>query len=281
MSVIDLHTHSTCSDGSLRPAELVALAVRNGVGVLALTDHDSVAGLAEAQSAASAAGIRLVPGIELSAVWGKYNIHVVGLHIDADHPELVAGLARQAEARGLRARQIGDRLAERGMPGAYAGALALASRPDAISRTHFSQWLYAQGHVGSIQQAFDRWLGPGKPAAVPMPWATLAEVVGWIRAAGGQAVLAHPGRYALSRTRLRELLSAFADAGGEAMEVATATEKPDMIQYLARLSVQLGLKASQGSDYHGQPAPWIALGRFPALPAVCTPIWTTWQERPA
>lgn len=281
MPVIDLHTHSTCSDGSLRPAELVALAVRNGVDVLALTDHDSVAGLAEATAAADAAEIRLVPGIELSAIWKQYNIHVVGLNIRPDHAGLVAGLARQAEARGLRARQIGERLAERGMPGAYEGALALASSPEAISRTHFSQWLFAQGHVGSIQQAFDRWLGPGKPGAVPMPWASLAEVVGWIREAGGQAVLAHPGRYSMSRTRLRELLVAFVDAGGEAMEVATATEKPDMIQYLARLSVQLGLTASQGSDYHGQPAPWIALGRFPALPTICTPVWSSWSHLPS
>lgn len=276
MPEIDLHSHSRYSDGSLAPADLVALAARAGVKALALTDHDAVAGLAEARAAAAEHGLCLINGVEISAAWNGHNIHVVGLQVDPENPTLRDGLARQAGARALRARHMADKLEALGMTGAYDGVLALAQSPDAISRTHFSQWLFANGHVSSIQQAFDRYLGPRKPASVPMPWASLEDTVSWIRAAGGVAVLAHPGRYPLTRTKMRGLIAAFRQAGGEAIEVATATEKPDMVQYLGRLSVELGLLASQGSDYHGTPAPWIALGNFPRLPAGCTPVWTAW-----
>lgn len=276
MPAIDLHSHSRCSDGSLAPAELVAMAARAGVKALALTDHDSVEGLAEAGAAARELGLTLVPGVELSAVWNANNIHVVGLQVDPGHPVLRDGLSRQAGARAERGRLIGERLEALGMPGAYEGALALASGPDAVSRTHFSQWLLAAGHVGSLQQAFDRYLGPRKPASVPMPWATLDEVIAWIRAAGGVAVLAHPGRYPLTRTKMRALINDFRQAGGEAIEVSTATEKPDMIRYLGQLAGQLGLLASQGSDYHGRSTPWITLGQFSVLPAGVQPVWTAW-----
>ena len=276
MPVIDLHSHSQCSDGSLSPADLVALAVRAGVKALALTDHDSVDGIREAQIAAEGTGLTLIAGVELSAIWGVHNIHVVGLQVDIQHAILKAGLAQQAGARAERGRQMGAKLEALGMKGAYEGALALASSPDGLSRTHMAQWLFDAGHVSTIQQAFDKYLGPRKPAAVPMPWASLADVVAWIKAAGGVAVVAHPGRYDMSRTKMRQLLADFKALGGDGMEVATATEKPDMVAYLGRLSQQLELLASQGSDYHGKPAPWIALGRFPTLPAGCVPIWTAW-----
>ncbi|MES3040947.1 MAG: PHP domain-containing protein [Pseudomonadota bacterium] len=276
MPVIDLHSHSQCSDGSLSPADLVALAVRAGVKALALTDHDSVDGISEARAAAQGTGLTLIAGVELSAVWGVHNIHVVGLQVDIQNPILKAGLAQQAGARAERGRQMGAKLEALGLKGAYEGALALASSPDGLSRTHMAQWLFDAGHVSTIQQAFDKYLGPRKPAAVPMPWASLADVVAWIKAAGGVAVVAHPGRYDMSRTKMRQLLADFKALGGDGMEVATATEKPDMVAYLGRLSQQLELLASQGSDYHGKPAPWIALGRFPSLPAGCVPIWTAW-----
>ena len=276
MPVIDLHSHSQCSDGSLSPADLVALAVRAGVKALALTDHDSVDGIREAQIAAEGTGLTLIAGVELSAIWGVHNIHVVGLQVDIRNPILKAGLEQQAGARAERGRKMGAKLEALGLKGAYEGALALASSPDGLSRTHMAQWLFDAGHVSTIQQAFDKYLGPRKPAAVPMPWASLADVVAWIKAAGGVAVVAHPGRYDMSRTKMRQLLADFKALGGDGMEVATATEKPDMVAYLGRLSQQLELLASQGSDYHGKPAPWIALGRFPTLPAGCVPIWTAW-----
>jgi len=209
MPLIDLHSHSQCSDGSLSPADLVALAVRAGVKALALTDHDSVDGICEARLAADGTGLTLIAGVELSAVWGVHNIHVVGLQVDIEHPVLKAGLAQQAGARAERGKLMAAKLEALGMKGAYEGALALASSPDALSRTHMAQWLFDAGHVSTIQQAFDKYLGPRKPAAVPMPWASLADVVSWIKVAGGVSVVAHPGRYDMSRTKMRQLLQDF------------------------------------------------------------------------
>jgi predicted metal-dependent phosphoesterase TrpH len=219
----------------------------------------------------------LLPGLELSTIWRGYSVHVVGLGVDIGHPVLSEGLARQANARGERGRRIAERLEKLRKPGAWEGALALAGGdPNRVSRTHFSQWLHAEGHVSSLQGAFDRYLGAGKPADVPMPWVELPEAVALIRAAGGTAVLAHPGRYPLTRTKLRALIAAFVEAGGEAMEVATATEKPDMIRYLAQLAEASGLEASQGSDYHGPHMPWIHVGRVPTVPPGLRPVWRRW-----
>lgn len=277
MPVVDLHTHSLCSDGALSPFDLVARAHAAGVQVLALTDHDSVTGVPEAAQAASELGMQLLPGLELSTLWKGFSIHIVGLGVDIHHPGLVSGLARQADARGERAKAIADRLEKARRPGAYEAALALAGNvPNRISRTHFAQWLVQTGAVTSMQGAFDKYLGNGKPADVPMPWVDLPTAVSLIRESGGTAVLAHPGRYPLTRTKLRTLIGLFVDAGGEAMEVATATEKPDMIRYLGQLSIQFGLEASQGSDFHGPHIPWIQLGRFPALPIECRPVWRRW-----
>ncbi|MFP5429896.1 MAG: PHP domain-containing protein [Gammaproteobacteria bacterium] len=277
MPVVDLHTHSTCSDGALSPAELVHRAHAAGVKVLALTDHDSVSGVPEAAATASACGMTLLPGLELSTLWMKFSVHVVGLGVDIREPGLVAGLAKQAAARGERALAIADRLARAKRPGAYEAALALAGNdPDRISRTHFAQWLVETGAVSSMQGAFDRYLGNGKPADVPMPWMDLPSAVALIRAAGGVAVLAHPGRYPFTRTKLRTLIGLFKEAGGEALEVATATEKPDVVRYLGQLCTQFDLEASQGSDFHGPHIPWIQLGRFPVLPSECRPVWQRW-----
>ncbi|MGH8492037.1 MAG: PHP domain-containing protein [Moraxellaceae bacterium] len=277
MPLVDLHCHSLCSDGALSPADLVARAAAAGVDMLALTDHDCVGGVPEAEEAAREHGLRLLPGLELSTSWQGHSVHIVGLGVDIAHPLLVAGLSRQQAARAERGRAIAEKLEKHRMPGAWEGALALAGNdPDRVSRTHFSQWLLAQGKVNNLQAAFDKWLGAGKPADVPMPWMDMPEALALIHAAGGTAVLAHPGRYPLSRTKMRSLITAFAEAGGEAMEVATATEKPDMVRYLGQLSVQFGLEASQGSDFHGPHMPWIQLGRFPALPVGCKPVWQRW-----
>jgi predicted metal-dependent phosphoesterase TrpH len=279
MPVIDLHSHSRYSDGALSPAELVARAHARGVTALALTDHDSVRGVAEAMAAGRELGVELIPAVELSAIWRHWTVHLVGLQLDIDEPGLKAALHLQAGARGLRAQQIAQRFDKLGIAGSYAAVLALAGDPDSISRTHFAQWLLAQGRVNTMQQAFDRYLGQGKPADVPLPWMPLADAVAVIRAAGGHAVLAHPGRYDMTRTKLRELLTTFKAAGGVGMEVATATEKPDIVRYLGQLSTQFDLYASQGSDFHGAHMPWIELGRFPELPAGCKPVWQLWQPQ--
>lgn len=282
MPVVDLHTHSICSDGALTPTDLVVRAHAAGVQVLALTDHDSVVGVPEATEAAKACGMALLPGLELSTLWKGFSIHIVGLGVDIHHPALVEGLARQAAARGERAKAIAERLEKARRPGAYEAALALAGGdPDRISRTHFAQWLLETGVVTSMQGAFDKYLGNGKSADVPMPWVDLPTAVSMIRDAGGTAVLAHPGRYPLTRTKLRTVIGLFKEAGGEALEVATATEKPDIVRYLGQLCTQFDMEASQGSDFHGPHIPWIQLGRFPALPAECRPVWRRWISEEA
>lgn len=279
MPAVDLHTHSICSDGALTPADLVARACAAGVKVMALTDHDSVSGVPEATAAARACGMTLLPGLELSTLWKGMSVHIVGLGVDIGSQGLVDGLERQAKARGERAKAIAERLAKARQPGAYEAVLALAGGdPDRISRTHFAQWLLEKGAVSSMQGAFDKYLGMGKPADVPMPWLDLPSAVSLIRSAGGTAILAHPGRYPLTRTKLRTLITLFKEAGGEALEVATATEKPDIVRYLGQLCTQFGMEASQGSDFHGPHMPWIQLGRFPELPAECRPVWWRWTS---
>lgn len=287
MGTIDLHCHSYFSDGSMSPADLVARAAEKGVLSLALTDHDSVRGLDEAFIAAQAHGVELIPGVEISTLWQtKQNIHIVGLQVDREHPALVAALAKQAGARALRAQQIAQKLdAKLKIPaeaeGSYSAVLALAGNADSISRTHFAQWLLEQKYTTNMQQAFDRYLGQGKPADVPIPWMGIAEAINIIKAAGGYAVLAHPGRYSMSRTKLRLLIAEFKALGGDALEVATATEKPDIVRYLGQLAQQNELYASQGSDFHGAHMPWIELGRFPKLPEGCKPVWELWESQRA
>ncbi|PTQ89567.1 PHP domain-containing protein [Agitococcus lubricus] len=274
MPVIDLHSHSLYSDGTESPSDLVAQAAAAGVEMLALTDHDSVAGLAEAQAAAKQQGICLVNGVELSAIWQQQLVHIIGLNINPQHPTLVAGLAQQAQARAKRARLIADKLQLLGLGESWPSVLAMADGDaNRIGRAHFAQYLLAQGHVNQLQKAFDKYLATGKPAAVPMPWIDLSTAVQWIREAGGVPVLAHPARYGLSQTKLRALLADFVAVGGQAMEVSTANEKTNIIQNLAALAQRFNLHASQGSDFHGNTMTWLRLGRFSELPEQCRPVW--------
>src|SRR5512139_3908236 len=180
----DLHSHSLASDGTLTPAELVRRAHEAGVHVLALTDHDETGGIAEAQAAANSHGVELVPGVEISVTWGVMTIHIVGLHIDPNAPLLLDGLAQLRKFRDWRAQEIGRRLAKHGIPGAYEGALRYASRR-IVSRTHFAQFLAAEGHAGNTRDVFKHFLRRNKPGHVPGEWASLEQAAGWIRCAGG------------------------------------------------------------------------------------------------
>lgn len=278
----DLHTHSTASDGSLAPTELVQRAATCGIGVLALTDHDEIAGLAEAATAAANAGIGFVPGIELSVTWNHQTVHVVGLGIDAETPSLQAGIKRLGAFRLWRAEEIARRLARQGISGALEGAQQYA-KGTILSRTHFAHYLVAQGHARDLRQVFKRFLVRSKPGYVPGEWASLEEALGWIREAGGLAVIAHPARYKISATRLRQLLGEFQELGGAALEVVSGSHSRDDILSMANLCRRFELAASTGSDYHGPENPYLDLGRLPALPADCQPIWQhpAWQITPA
>ncbi|MHB1187941.1 3',5'-nucleoside bisphosphate phosphatase [Thiobacillus sp.] len=274
---IDLHCHSNVSDGVLPPAEVVARAAANGVHALALTDHDDVAGISAAQMAANEAGLTLIPGVEISVSWGGQTVHIVGLRINPQHSELAAGLHAIRLGRIERARRMGDDLARAGIAGAYEGAYDFAVNKEMVGRTHFARWLVAHGHAPDMRSAFRRFLTHGNPGYVEHEWTTLENAIGWIRASGGMAVIAHPGRYAFNARELHLLLDAFRALGGEGIEVITGSHHPSEYGKFADLARAFGLKASRGADFHA-PGEGIDIGRLPALPHYCQPVWQGWPE---
>lgn len=277
--VVDLHLHSDRSDGVLEPAALVALLATCGVGTFALTDHDTVEGLPLAAAAAREAGLCCLSGVELSATWLGRTIHVVGLAFDPLAPAMAAAVAERQALRLERARTIAARLDRAGAPGTAAlGQLSDVAVP---TRTHFARALVALGVARDPQQAFDRWLGHGKPAHVSSAWPALEDTVGSIRAAGGTAVLAHPLRYRLSAGQRRTLVKTFAGAGGEAIEVVTGGLAPHQVETAAGLALRAGLAGSVGSDCHDPALPWHRPGRLAKLPAAVVPVWNRWALGPA
>lgn len=272
-TAIDLHLHSTASDGELSPTRLVEVVAAAGVTLMALTDHDSVAGLGEARTACARQGMQLVNGVEISCRHGALDVHVVGLGIDPDQVVLTGALAAQQTRRAERADLIAARLCKLGLPDLREAAGAGA--PQGVpARPHFARALVAAGQCKSEQDAFGKYLAQGKPAYVKMDWPGLDEAVRWIEAAGGVAVLAHPHRYKLTRTRLDLLLRQFREAGGRAVEVAVANQEVSSVRQLADFCHRYDLHASQGSDYHGPSLRWVQPGRMPALPSQCRPVWS-------
>lgn len=276
MLCYDLHSHSTHSDGLLSPRELVRRAAARHVDVFSLTDHDEISGLAEAATAAREVGITFVPGTELSVSWRDLTLHVVGLRVDPDDAVLHAGLKAIREGRQTRARRMAEHLAQAGIPGAFDGAMRYVTSESLISRTHFARFLVEAGYVSEVREVFKRYLTPGKPGYVGHEWANLTQAIGWIHGAGGQAVLAHPGRYPMTSPQMRELLAEFKAAGGDGIEVLTSSHTPDQYLEYAALARRFGLAASVGSDYHGPGESWMDLGDLPRLPAGLVPIWRDW-----
>ena len=272
---IDLHTHSNCSDGRLTPAELVACAAAAGVEVLALTDHDTVAGLDAANCAAVGCGITLVPGVEVSASWRAQAIHVLGLWIDPAAPALAAQLAAQTELRRERMRQICARLGKLGLPGDKL-LNTVAAFPGVPTRSHLAHALVAVGAVDSPDAAFRKYLSRGKAAHIAAQWPALEEVIGWIVASGGVAALAHPARYSLSSGARKKLVSDFAAGGGEALEVVTGANGAQHVEVCTALAMDNGLLGSVGSDFHDPQHSWNPLGRSLKLPDCVTPVWRSY-----
>ncbi|MGD9424908.1 RNase RNM [Pantoea sp. NSTU24] len=271
--VYDLHSHTRASDGLLSPTALVQRAVEMRVGVLAITDHDSIAGVAEAQQTVIDQNlpISVLAGAELSTLWENHEIHIVGLNIDIDHPAMVAFLAGQLACRQTRAAEIGERLAKARIPDALAGATRLADG-GIITRGHFARFLIEQGKADNMAQVFKHYLARGKTGYVPPQWCTIKQAIDAIHHSGGCAVLAHPGRYGLSAKWLKRLIAHFREAGGDAIEVAQCQQPPNERTQLAQYARDNDLAASQGSDFH-QPCPWIELGRKLWLPAGVEPVW--------
>lgn len=271
----DLHCHSTVSDGLLAPAELVRRAHGNGVDLLALTDHDEIGGIAEAVAEAVRLGMCFVTGAEISVSWNEdQTIHIVALGFDADNATLGDGLARTRGGRDARARRIAAELDRVGIHGAYEGALKHAGNPALISRSHFARYIVELGHAKDVKSVFDWWLAKGKPGYVTHPWAALDEAMNWIHGAGGVAVVAHPGRYRMSRAELEKMLSEFKDLGGAGIEVVSGSNNDEHIRDHAHLARHHGFLASRGSDFHGPGESWIDLGRLPNLPDDLTPVWS-------
>jgi predicted metal-dependent phosphoesterase TrpH len=272
---IDLHTHSNCSDGALAPAALLAHAAAAGVEVLALTDHDTVAGVEQAGQSAALHGLTLVPGVEISAAWRAQSIHVLGLWIDPCSVQLLEVLDAQAERRRLRMRKICARLEKLGLPGSELLS-AVQAHPGLPTRAHLANAMVAAGHVERTDAAFRKYLGPGKAAHVAPDWPSLEAVVGWIRAAGGVAALAHPARYTLSAGARRRLLTDFAAAGGAALEVVSGGNGAQHVEAVAMLAVRHGFMGSVGSDFHDPSLTWNPLGRSLKLPDCVTPVWRSY-----
>ncbi len=269
----DLHAHSTVSDGTMKPAALVSRAHEQGVELFALTDHDELSGLDEAGAAASALGLAFVPGVEVSVTFAAQTVHVVGLGIDVNNQGLRGGLAGIRSGRMRRAQQMADGLAAVGIHGALEGALHYAGNLDLVSRTHFARWLVEINACVDVREVFGNYLVAGKPGYVPTRWARLSEAIGWIRGAGGVAVLAHPGRYKFNDTELWAVLSEFKEAGGTALEVVTSSHGADQIRRFAKLAQEFGFEASRGSDFHGPGESIAELGRVQALPNALTAVW--------
>jgi predicted metal-dependent phosphoesterase TrpH len=273
----DLHCHSVVSDGTLTPEALAERAKANGVNLWALTDHDELGGQQRAKAAASALNLDYLAGVEISVTWMGQTIHIVGLGIDANHQGIIEGLRSTREGRGNRAKLMAEQLLKVGIPGAYEGALHFAGNHDLISRTHFARYLVEQGVCKDTEHVFKNYLVEDKPGYVPHMWAKLDDAVSWIKAAGGVAVIAHPGRYNFNAMQMDELYKYFKDLGGLGIEVITGSHSPDQYKTYAKIAQQYGFLASRGSDFHDPSESHIDLGTLPHLPDHLTPVWSVFH----
>ena len=274
----DFHMHSRYSDGSLSPQALIELACEREVTQMAITDHDTIAAYTElaALPETTNKSVKLITGCEFSCLWSGRNIHVVGLNLDLQDPGLTEAMEIQAKARTERAQTIADILSRQGFENTLEGAQANAAG-GTIGRPHFAQYLIDAGHVKNMKQAFKQYLGAGKPGDVKANWPDLARACQWIRGAGGVPVLAHPMKYGITLTKLRKLCDEFKAVGGQGLEVISGAQDPVKTNTLASLAEDFDFVASTGSDFHQPGQPWAELGKVPALPVSCTPIWHSWQ----
>jgi len=275
-SNIDLHCHSYVSDGALSPAEVVQRAHSKGVEVLSLTDHDTIAGLSEANEKAVELGIKLIPGIEISCQWQKYGVHILAYNFPLACPVMQKVQAHQTELRIARAKEICERLQKKGLPKLY--DLAKEKNHEGIpGRPHFAEAMIELGIVSSAGEAFKQYLGSGKAGDVKSMWPDLKTAMQWIAEAGATAVIAHPRKYDFSLTKLRALIEEFKSYGGQGMEVVVSGQKPGESGMLGDMCTRFGLLGSVGSDFHSPKWAWAELGRIPPLPSSVSPVWVNWE----
>jgi 3',5'-nucleoside bisphosphate phosphatase len=274
-STIDLHAHSTASDGELTPSELIEKAAQNGVKTLALTDHDTVSGLGDAHIAAIQHDISLVNGIELSARWDNKTIHIIGLNIKADSKAIIDTTIHLKQLREERAIKIGEKLKKIGIDDAYENTRQIAGN-GTVTRQHFAQFLVSHNHAKNHTDVFKRFLVKNKPGYVSVNWPNLDETINNISIAGGVAVIAHPLRYKMTATKLRRLISEFKATGGKAIEVVTGNNNQNEIVTATNYAKRYDIAASLGSDYHNNQTPWAQLGKLTEIPQGLTPVWELW-----
>ncbi|MDM0076934.1 3',5'-nucleoside bisphosphate phosphatase [Variovorax sp. J2P1-59] len=275
----DLHCHSVVSDGTLTPEALAARAAANGVELWALTDHDEIGGQHRAAAAAREQGMKYLTGTEISVTFAGETVHIVGLGFDPDDAAISEGLYDTRGGRGKRAQEMSEGLAKVGIPGAYEGALKFVGNPELISRTHFARFLVETGHCRDTSEVFRKFLTEGKPGYVPHRWATLKDAVQWITAAGGLAVIAHPGRYRFTANEEYALFVEFKAHGGKAIEVVTGSHTPAEYVEYADKALEFGFAASRGSDFHSPDESHCDLGKLPWLPGKLTPVWELLEHR--
>jgi predicted metal-dependent phosphoesterase TrpH len=267
------------SDGTLTPEALAERAKRNGVELWALTDHDEVGGQHRARAAAHALGLSYLTGSEISVTFAHKTVHIVGLGFDPDHPALQQGLVDTRGGRERRARDMAEGLAKVGIPDAFDGALRYVGNPDLISRTHFARYLVEIGVCGDSQEVFRKYLTEGKPGYVEHRWAKLSDAIRWITEAGGEAVIAHPGRYGFTPNEEYALFTEFKAHGGRGVEVVTGSHTvPEYAKY-ADMAIEFDLLASRGSDFHDPDESHTDLGTLPDLPGRLTPVWQALEHR--
>lgn len=274
MRKVDLHSHTLVSDGVLTPAELIARAQVNGVDMLSITDHDTIDAYA-ALGDVKHDGLTLIPGIEFSTQWRGIGVHIVGLNLTLDSPSIVEGVAQQTKSRSERAELICQRLIKAGLPVDFERVQEIAEQSN-VGRPHFAQHLIEVGAVKNMQAAFKKYLGDGKIGDVKQCWAELPQIIEWIVEAGGIAVVAHPLKYKMTRTKLSLFLDDFMAAGGGAMEVVSGQQSSDETGQMSRLCKEKGLLASCGSDFH-QPTQWGGdVGSMSPFPKDTEVVWAAW-----
>jgi len=271
----DLHSHTQYSDGSLSVHALIALAIERGISHLAITDHDTVEAhlqLTKTNNSYVNEKINIIKGIELSSQWNNMGVHIVGLNIDIHSTAITTAVKHQTQLRKERVKTIAKKLLQRGFPDITQGAMILAGDGQ-VGRPHIAQHMVDEGLVSSVGQAFNKYLGAGKVGDISSVWPDLECVVEWINAAGGVAVLAHPSRYKMTRTKRRRLMADFSDAGGQAIEVCAGNQVPGVAEEMAAVCDEFGFHASVGSDFHNPDYKWVKLGQYPRLPKACRPVW--------
>jgi len=259
MSRIDLHLHTTHSDGSLPPAEVLALAQKTGVSALAITDHDIVAGIPEAIEAGARLGIEVIPGIEISSRYGENELHMLGYFLDWKDVALSSRLAQLRASRHRRNPRIIEKLNHLGLDLTYEEVKALAST-ESVGRPHIARVLMDKGYVQSAKEAFDRYLAKGAAAYVPRELPEPTEAIAWIRAARGIPVLAHPTWVNESEEGLLRLCDKLKSEGLGGIEVHYSTHKPQQTAQFLNIAQRLNLLVTGGSDFHGLTKPDIEVG---------------------